>query len=116
MSEPQWETVYTVTDFYDGPRLGIANYHGQPHLYESRWDNSKDRWEGEQGEENDLDHYWLSPVTPEIFALALEDWAIWQRWEATFHAGKAYATHPALPEERARHEQLQSLLGQALKP
>jgi hypothetical protein len=48
--EPDWEKVYTVTDFYDGPRLGVADYNGQPHLYESRWDDSEGRWEGVKGE------------------------------------------------------------------
>ena len=82
MSEPDWERVYTVNDFYDGPRLGVADYNGQPHLYESRWDDSEGRWEGEKGEEGYLDNFWLSPITAEELVLVLEDWAIWERWEA----------------------------------
>jgi hypothetical protein len=35
--EQKFEKVYTVTDFYDGPRGGIANFRGHPHVYESLW-------------------------------------------------------------------------------
>jgi len=113
----EWEAVYTVNDWYDGERLGIADYDGRPHLYESRWDYSKDEWEGEGSEDNYLYHYWLSPVSTEVFAWAVEDWAIWERWRIAFEQGKVdQATHPALPEDRARHEALKLLLGSALAP
>lgn len=116
MPEPNWEPVYTENDWYDGPRLGIADYNGHPHLYESRWDKAKDYWEGEGDDENYLYHYWLSPVSPENFALALEDWAIWQRWDSAFRQEKTdQSTHPALPEDRTRHIQLKPLLAQFLK-
>ena len=36
-----YEHVFTVTDYYDGPRKGIANYHGQPHFYECIFDEEK---------------------------------------------------------------------------
>lgn len=86
--EPKWEAVYTVNDWYDGPRLGIADYNGQPYLYESRWDLAKDYWEGEGNDDNYRFHYWLSPVGPENFALALEDWSIWLRWDSAFREGR----------------------------
>jgi hypothetical protein len=72
--EMPWATVYTVTDWYVGERLGIADYQGRPHLFESRWDPSKDDWEGEQGKGGYCYHYWLSPIEPEAFELALKDW------------------------------------------
>lgn len=28
--EPEFEIVYTMTDYYDGPRAGIASFHGIP--------------------------------------------------------------------------------------
>jgi hypothetical protein len=114
---PEWETVHTVTDWYDGERLGIADYGGKPHLYESRWDDSKDYWEGEAGEENYRYHYWLSPLSAEVFAWGMEDWAIWQRWRTAFDQGIVdISSDPALPEDRARHEQLRLMLGNALSP
>lgn len=43
----------------------------------------------------------------ETLRLALEDWEIWLRWLDAYRAGVvAAATHPALPEERARHDQI----------
>lgn len=109
-----WEKIHTVTNWYDGARLGIADYGGKPHLYESRWDNSKGCWEGE---DDAVCHYWLSPVSSEIFAWAMEDWAIWNRWQIAVEQGKVDpSTHPATPEDRPRHEQLQELLGASLEP
>jgi hypothetical protein len=46
-----------------------------------------------------------------VLALALEDWAIWLRWEQAFYSGRTTLdTHPALPEERARSVELAQLL------
>ena len=47
----------------------------------------------------------------------MEDWEIWLRWERAFHEGKTpQQTHPALPEDRARHEELARLIGDRLDP
>lgn len=52
----------------------------------------------------------------EAFRLALEDWEIWTRWEKAFKAGQTTEnTHPALPEDAARHEQIGSILDGQLK-
>lgn len=51
----------------------------------------------------------------ETFRLALEDWAIWRRWEEAFHAGQTTSdTHPALPADRARHDELTAVLTERL--
>src|SRR4051812_10340081 len=97
-----FETVYTVTDWYDGPREGIANFNGVPHLYQSQFDATTDDWS---------DTYLLVPVDEETFHLAMEEWAIWKRWEQVFYEGRAtQEAHPALPEDRHRYEELQRLL------
>ena len=97
-----YELVHTMTDYYDGPRGGIADYEGIPHIYQSMWSDSEDNY-------NDV--FRLSPVGPDVFALALEDWQIWLRWETAFHQGNAtQETHPALPNDRPRHEELQLFL------
>lgn len=102
-----FEVVHTLTDWYDGPRKGIADYCGQPHLFESEWLD---------GENMDADTFLLSPVDAETFLLALESWAIWRRWETAFHQDKvSEESHPALPEDRMRHEELESLLEGRLK-
>jgi hypothetical protein len=37
--ERPFEKVYTMTDYYDGPRRGIADFDGRPHFYDSEWDD-----------------------------------------------------------------------------
>ncbi len=97
-----FETVYTMPSWYDGPREGIADYQGRPHLFISEWSDAV---------ELEPDSFQLMPIDPETFALALEDWAIWLRWSAAFHRGETTSeTHPALPEDRARSEELRRLL------
>ena len=32
-----FEPVHTMTDWYDGPRRGVATVNGLPHIYESCW-------------------------------------------------------------------------------
>ena len=100
------ELVSTVTDWYDGPRRGVANFEGQPHYYECQWyaglDTGFDALPG---------NYLLTPLDAETFRLALEDWAIWQRWEAAFAAGTTtQATHPTLPKDQARHAEIEQVL------
>ena len=96
-----FETLYTTTDYYDGPRRGVADFNGQPHFYESCWADI-------DGED---DVFLLTPISPDTLALALEAWAIWLRWEAAFRAGlTTRETHPAMPEDRTRHAELESLL------
>ena len=62
-----WDRVLTINDYYDGPRLGIAEVKGVPHIYEAEFDQSTDEYG---------DTYLLSPVDEELLALVLEDWAI----------------------------------------
>ena len=96
-----FETVYTCPDWWDGPRGGIADYLGRPHRFESEWDY----YQGEP------DTFLLTPIDAETFRLALEDWTIWRRWESAFYQGQATQdTHPVLPEDRTRYEELQRLL------
>ena len=101
-----FELVHTVTKYYDGPRQGIADHLGVPHFYESRWSDIDTDQE---------DTFLLMPIPAEIVKLALEDWAIWRRWEVAFHKGQIAAdTHPALPEDRERHSELQERLKHSL--
>lgn len=103
---PGYERVFTVYDYYDGPRSGIADFLGKPHLYECVFD------EKEGGYSN---LFRLTPIGEETFRLALEDWEIWQRWEHPFHAGEAAInTHPALPKDARRHAELKRILDKVL--
>jgi len=104
--KPGYERVFTVTDYYDGPRKGIANYHGLPHLDECIFDEAKDDYS---------ELFRLTPLDTEIVRLAMEDWNIWRRWEMAFHSGKAdISSHPALPNETKRHTELKTILDRGL--
>ncbi len=35
-----FETVHTMTDWYDGPRRGVAIVNNHPHVYVSCWTNT----------------------------------------------------------------------------
>lgn len=103
---PGNETVFTVNDYYDGPLKGIANFQGKPHFYERIFDSANDDYS---------DMYRLTPVDGQTFRLAMETWNIWRRWETAFHTGKAKMdSHPALPEDVARYEELKRALGDGL--
>ena len=102
-----YERVFTVTDYYDGPRRGIADYRGRPHFYDCVFDSKNDEYS---------DLYLLTPLEQTAFELALEDWEIWCRWEMAFHQGKtSLDTHPCQPQDRSRHEELAETLRGALK-
>ena len=104
--QPGYEEVFTVTDYYDGPRKGVANFRGEPHFYDCIFDDGKDEYS---------DLYRLTPLSQRSFELAKEDWTIWKKWEAAFHSGRATVeSHPALPQDRARHEEIRAILDSAL--
>ncbi len=102
-----FEPVYTMTDFYDGPRRGIASFQGQPYLYQSRFSDIDS-----DSEDTSL----LSPVAPETLEIAIESWRIWLRWEVAFREGRtSEETHPSLPADSARCAELDIELADRLK-
>jgi len=104
--EPGHEIVFTISDYYDGPIKGIANYQGKPHFYECIFDESAGYFS---------ESFLLTPLNSETFLLAMEDWEIWRRWEVAFHSGKANLnTHPALPPDANRHAELKRVLEKSL--
>jgi hypothetical protein len=101
------DRILTVNEYYDGPRLGIAEFGGVPHVYEAEFDHSTDEYG---------DTYFLSPVQPELWR-----WC-WKTGKSGFAGKRLTSTgdadlcsHPALPAERARHEELERLIGSRLK-
>ena len=58
-----YEAVYTITHWYDGARVGIANLKGEPHYYENHWNEDKNDWS---------EIYFLEPIDAETFELAME--------------------------------------------
>ena len=101
------DRVLTVNDYYDGPRLGIAELDGIAHIYDAEFDHSTDEYG---------DTYFLSPIDQKLLTDVMEDWAIWCRWHEAYKRGEATkVSHPALAHERLRHEELKRLVGDRLK-
>ena len=103
----RFEEVFTETDYYDGPRQGIANFCGSPHFYACVLSDDRQDY---------TNRYTLTRISNEAFRLAIEDWAIWTRWDKAFKAGETTLdTHPALPDDADRHAQITSILADELK-
>lgn len=103
MHTEDWQRVHTINDYYDGPRLGVADLAGEPHIYESIFDYAEDEYS---------DRFWLMPIDAALFAAELESCGIFCRWSAAFKAGEVpLASHPALPSERQRYEELKAQIG-----
>ena len=85
------ERVYTINDWYDGPRNGVADFRGRPHVYLCLWDKEKDEWS---------DEYLLNPIDNNTFESVIRDWQDWRRWETQFHSGKvSQESHPGQSED-----------------
>jgi hypothetical protein len=99
-----WEKVYTVTT-REGPSplTGVADCGGRPHLYSRVFSDAVDEY---------ADEYRVMEIDHDLLTLLVEDFQIFLRWRAAFD-GRAtlLETHPALSEERARHEALKAAIG-----
>ena len=94
-----FERVYTIWDYWDHPRSGLASYAGQPHHYRCEWDEAADDY---------ADTYVLTPIDQETFSIAMEQWLIWQQWQTAFHRGEVeWLTHPALPGSNLQNLEMQ---------
>jgi hypothetical protein len=105
---PNWslsvafERVYCISNYYDGPKEGIANYEGRPHRYLFEWDELADDY---------AKTFTLAPVDEETMKLALEQWNIWRKWEIAFRRGAVdQKSHPGFGGIDARYDQLKSML------
>jgi len=104
--KPGYESVFTVTEYYDGPRGGLANFRGVPHIYECIFDEENDAYS---------DFYFVMPVGPELLAAAMTNWKIFLKWREAFDAGQTtLATHPALPEDKPQYEEARRALERAI--
>jgi hypothetical protein len=64
------ERVHAVFDYFDGPRSGVADFHGRPHAFAGKFDDDLQDWS---------EFYHLKPLTDEQFRLVMTDWQIWTR-------------------------------------
>jgi hypothetical protein len=100
-----WERVYTVGDYHDGPLSGIADYHGSPHAFEAEFSEADDEYSG---------RYWLMPIDREVFELAIQFREIGQRWKAAWKAGETSIDTFPLPDDKKRSDELKQAIGDRL--
>ncbi|VTS00252.1 hypothetical protein [Tuwongella immobilis] len=101
-----FETVYVLNHFWDGPREGVADFLGCPHVFVSEWDSTIDDFG---------DAFLLKPLSPETFRLVMEEAAICQRWKQAVDQGlTTFDTHPPDPDDRVRLDKLRRLLHKPL--
>lgn len=99
-----YEKIFSY-DWYDGPISGVANRNGKPYFFE---------YQGYT--ETAKESYYLTPITNETLCLVIESWEIWKRWDNAFHNGKTgKETHPYLPADKKRGEELEKALKEELK-
>jgi len=96
------EIVYSVFDYWDGPRSGVADFYGKPHFYQGIFDEVADEWS---------DVYHLSPVVEGVVPLTAEEWQDWYWWKHDFGQGKALVAER--PDIYARYAPIEGMLFQA---
>ena len=102
-----FEEVYTVWEYYDGPRTGIANFKGELHYFECGWDEALDDYS---------EMYTLRSIDKEILPLVDELDQIWKDWVTRLHKGEVDAiTHPGYKNHNPRFGQLSDLLDKKMK-
>ncbi|MFD5234229.1 hypothetical protein ACFWJ5_38100 [Streptomyces qaidamensis] len=92
-----FERAYTVLEWYDGPRKGLAVISGVPHCFEG-WDYDPADAAGE---------YLVWPASEAAVAMEREQWAIYVRYEVSEAEREE---HPANGGIDARFDELTLLL------
>ncbi len=107
MTYGPFEHVFVEAEWFDGPRAGIANVHGEPHRFLSLFDEGDDEY---------LGSFLVWPVGAEELALEQEQWLIFVAWNDRYEAGQVDSdTHPGYPGTNQRWDELASLLEPARK-
>ena len=102
-----YELVFTVDEYYDGPRTGVANFRGEPHFYDCIVDEKRSDYSN---------LFQLTPIDQKTFELALAAWRIWRKWEIAYHEKKVtWESHPALQADTAKYRKLTKRLEGLLK-
>lgn len=97
-----YERVHMIWEYWEGPRSGIADCGGRPFHFSGVYDEHEYAY---------TDSFVLTPFDEGTFALAQEEWAIWRRWEADFHAGRVLReSHPSYGHYDPRYNELRQLL------
>jgi len=75
--------VWTVNDYFDGCKIGVADYENIHCIYERIFNEEKDDW---------TNNYFLTPISQSDFSLIISDWERWKEWRKNFDNGKQQDT------------------------
>ncbi|MFD8733446.1 hypothetical protein ACFV06_00820 [Streptomyces sp. NPDC059618] len=102
-----WDEARLITDgfgrviveleWYDGPRVGLADIDGEFHYFDGYGQYFGD----------EADEYRVWPASPAAVELEREQWAIYVRWNDCQEAGAAYLSQGGI---NARYDELDVLL------
>ncbi len=96
------EHVYVESEWYDGPRSGVADANGIPSRFKSIFDEKDGGYNGT---------FLVWPIDQRTLELEIEQWRIFVAWNALYEAGSASVeSHPGHGGIDPRWDELQTLL------
>ena len=96
-----FERVYAESEWYDGPRVGLADVKGKPHYFQNdAYDHA-----------DEADEYQVWPAGKATVELEREQWAIFARWNERREASEVGSeSHPGRGGIDPRYDELELLL------
>ncbi|MEK3876478.1 hypothetical protein [Paenibacillus sp. FSL M7-0420] len=96
----EFQRVYFITDWWDGPKNGFADFNGTVHCFGRSFDDLNDEWS---------DLYLLRPVSIEEYSLQIESYKLFLNWKNDKDTTR---THPSSDMENKRYHEIEHLLSQ----
>ena len=96
------ERVYVESEWYDGPRAGVADIGGTPHRFKSLFDEQADEY---------LETFMVWAIDQSELDLEIELWNIFVEWNVLHESGQATTeSHPGHGGRHARWDEIEALL------
>lgn len=92
--------VNFITDWWDGPKSGFADYNGSIHSFERIFDEQTQDW---------TLSYWLRPVSNKEYLLQKESYTLFLEWLKNNDKARV---HPLEDMENIRYQELRQLLAE----
>lgn len=96
-----YEQVNFITDWWDGPKNGIAGLEGKLHYFERIFDQQADDWS---------EYFLLRPISSQEYELQKEQHVLFLQWLSDSKAGHAPQSHPLFDQENIRYHELVKMI------
>lgn len=93
-----FQSVYFITDWWDGPKSGFVDFNCKIHCFERIFDNEKDDWSN---------LYLIRPVSTEEYSLQIESYKLFLDW---VNDKSSTRPHPSLDIVNKRYHEVGQLL------